>query len=58
MTEEDIQKYMKMLDEYDMSDDERREYVVTLYGVMEHFVDIGFGQDPVSLARKAKMRDS
>jgi hypothetical protein len=57
MTEEDIQKYMKMLDGYDMSDEERREYVVTLCGFVQHFVDIAWEEDPFSLAQKAKMRD-
>jgi len=57
MTEDDIQKYMKMLDEFDMADNERREYVVTLYGIIEHFVDMAWKEDPVSLAEKAKDDD-
>jgi hypothetical protein len=57
VTEDEIQNYMKMLDEFDMTERERREYVLTLYGVMEHFVDMAFAQDPISLARKAKLGD-
>lgn len=40
-TEEDMQKYMKMLDMYDMNGVERRELVISLKGVVQHFVDIG-----------------
>jgi hypothetical protein len=32
-------------------------YVITLHGIVEQFVDLGFEQDPFLLARKAKLRD-
>lgn len=49
---------MKMLDGYDMNDVERRELVISLQGVVQHFVDIGFGDDPVSLALKAAKNEN
>lgn len=47
---------MKMLDEHDLNELERREMLIAIHGIVQQFVDMGWEEDAVSLAKKAKMR--
>ena len=46
----DIEKYRPYFDEYDLSEEEKEEYIRTLWRFMERFVDQAF--DPEQLSRK------
>jgi hypothetical protein len=52
--EPDYEKYWRYLDRYDLSDEEKRELIRTVWTMMESFVDCAFGTHPVQLAIKAK----
>jgi len=52
----DMDKYMKMADEFDMSEDEKRELLTTLWDIMSRFVELGFGLDSVSILEAQKAR--
>lgn len=52
----DMDKYMKMADEFDMSDEEKRELLTTLWDIMQRFVELGFGLDSVSILEAEKAR--
>ena len=40
--------YMHYFEESNLSDEEKREYIEELYFIVESFVQVGFGVDPVS----------
>lgn len=55
----DYEDYWTDLDGYDLSDDEKRQLIHTLWTMMESFVDSAFGVHPVQQAIKARpARDS
>ncbi|MFD0917259.1 hypothetical protein ACFQ14_12635 [Pseudahrensia aquimaris] len=43
----DYKKYESMLDESDLSEDQKREFLETLWSVIVGFVDLGFGVHPL-----------
>lgn len=46
----DWQFYADALDQSDLTDDEKREFIETLWYIVVSFVDLGFGVDSVSHA--------
>lgn len=48
--EPDIEKYRKFVDHYDLSEDEKIEFIRTVWKIMESFADAAFGIHPVQLA--------
>lgn len=46
----DWQIYADALDQSDLTDDEKREFIETLWYIVVSFVDLGFGIDSVSHA--------
>lgn len=46
----DWRKYEKLLKESDLSDEEKQEFLRTLWNVIVAFVDLGFGVHPVQQA--------
>lgn len=55
----DWDMYAKYLDEADLSDSEKREFIETLWSIVVAFVDLGFGIHPVqqALEKSANERD-
>ena len=49
--------YEEYLEESDMSDDEKRELIETLWNIVVSFVDLGFGIDSVQRAEDDKHQD-
>jgi hypothetical protein len=50
----DVEKYRHYLDEYDLTEEQKLEFLVTLKQMISHFVDLGFGRDATSLALNKK----
>ena len=50
----DYNKYIPMLDEYDMTHEQKIEFINTLWNVMQSFVDRAFGIHPVQQVMKKK----
>ena len=48
----DYDAYLPYLEDMDMTEEAKREYIDHLWLVMQSFAEIGFGVDPVSLAVK------
>lgn len=48
--EPDLEKYMHHLDDSDLTKEQKREYLQTLWNIMSEFVALGFGEHPVQLA--------
>ncbi len=46
----DWRKYEKLLEESDLSDEEKQEFLRTLWNIIVAFVDLGFGVHPVQQA--------
>lgn len=46
----DFDKYLSYAEKWDMSDEQKRELIATLYSIMFGFVDLGFGVDVVNQA--------
>ena len=55
--EERYQKYRSYLNP-DMPEAQAREFIETLWGVMNSFVDMAWSQDPVSLAKSAHEKEA
>lgn len=49
--EPDIEKYRKFVDHYDLSEEEKIEFIRTVWRIMESFADAAFGIHPVQLAK-------
>ena len=49
----DLEKYRHHLDEFDLTEEQKQELLITLWQIMTQFVDLGFGQDATTLALKA-----
>ena len=46
----DVALYEHMLADSDLTEDQKREFLETLWSIIVGFVDLGFGIDPVGLA--------
>lgn len=46
----DVSKYMHMLDDADMDEPQKQEFLETLWTIMVGFVDLGFGVHPTQEA--------
>lgn len=53
----DIEEYRKYLDEFDLSEEEKAEFIRTTWSIMENFVDRAFGDDSVQLCMKQKAEE-
>jgi hypothetical protein len=51
----DIEKYMHHFDEYDMTYDEKVEYIHSIWGIMGAFVDLAFGMHPLQQVPVSKL---
>jgi len=51
----DWRKYRHYLPE--LTDEQAKEYIETLWPMLDHFVDVAWETDPVSLATKARAKD-
>ena len=49
----ELEKYRHHLDEFDLTEEQKDELLVTLWQIMIQFVDLGFGRDATTLALKA-----
>ena len=47
----DTEKYLAMIDDWDMTREQKIQYIHDLWHIMEGFVDRAFGQHPVQHAR-------
>ena len=48
MPEFDADKYMQFVEDFDMTEDRKKEYLQTLWWIMAAFVNLGFGVDSVA----------
>lgn len=46
----DMDKYLPMVEDYDLPDAEKRELILAVWSIMEAFVDRAFGMDPTTIA--------
>lgn len=46
----DYELYMKMLEDSEWTDDQKREFIETMWSIIVSFVDLGFGIHPVQQA--------
>lgn len=54
MDEADIENYLPYLDETDMSEDQKIEFLKALYVVLQSFVDQAFGVHPVQQVKEGQ----
>ena len=47
----DIEKYLAMIDDWDMTREQKIQYIHDLWHIMESFVDRAFDKHPVQYAR-------
>ncbi|MES9940314.1 MAG: hypothetical protein ABW104_16200 [Candidatus Thiodiazotropha sp. 6PLUC2] len=47
----DIEKYLAMIDDWDMTREQKIQYIFDLWHIMENFVDRAFCKHPVQHAR-------
>ena len=47
----DIEKYLAMIDDWDMTREQKIQYIHDLWRIMESFVDRTFGKDPAQHVR-------
>ena len=47
----DTEKYLAMIDDWDMTREQKIQYIHDLWHIMESFVDRAFGKHPVQNAR-------
>ena len=47
----DTEKYLAMIDDWDMTREQKIQYIHDLWHIMEGFVDRAFGKHPVQSAR-------
>ncbi|MEO0613723.1 MAG: hypothetical protein AAFY83_10445 [Pseudomonadota bacterium] len=43
----DIEKYISQVEDFDLTEQQKREFLETLWAIMVSFVDLGFGIHPV-----------
>lgn len=51
----DIETYRKYVDHFDISEEEKIEFIHTVWNIMESFVDRAFGEDSVQLSMAARV---
>lgn len=51
----DIDYYQSLLDDVDISDEQKREFIETMWMIMVQFVDMGFGIEATQLALNSKL---
>jgi hypothetical protein len=56
--EVDYERYAKMLDASDLNEDQKREFLETLWQVIVQFVDLGFGVHPLQAVQSDDLTDS
>ena len=49
----DIDTYQALLDDPELSDDQKREFLETIWSIVVQFVDMGFGVEATQLALNA-----
>jgi len=49
----DIEKYLAMIDDWDMTREQKIQYIHDLWHIMENFVDRAFGRHPVHARDKS-----
>lgn len=49
----ELEKYRHHIDEFDLTEEQKQELLITLWQIMTQFVDLGFGRDATTLALKA-----
>ncbi len=47
----DIEKYLAMIDDWDMTREQKIQYIQDLWHIMESFVDRAFSKHPIQSAR-------
>lgn len=47
----DYELYMKMLEDSEWNDEQKREFIETIWSIVVSFVDLGFGVHPVQQAQ-------
>jgi hypothetical protein len=53
-----IDKYLPYLERFDMSENDKRAFIETLWTLMQSVADDAFGRHPVQQARAAKAREN
>lgn len=48
----DINKYRKYVDDFDLTEEQKKELLKTVWSIMEDFVDKAFGRHPVQQCRR------
>lgn len=56
LTPEMYDEYLPYLDESEMSDSQKKEFLEQIWLICTCFVDIGFGQSPMQLAQAEQQR--
>lgn len=54
----DIEKYQDMLDDNDMSETQKHEFLKTMWNLIVTFVDMGYGVHPAQQALDAQTLDA
>ena len=54
----DFERYKHLMDDFDMSEEQKREYLQALWNIVSEFVALGWGVHPVQQAQDARERDS
>ncbi|MFN3171255.1 MAG: hypothetical protein ACE37E_11240 [Hyphomicrobiales bacterium] len=49
----DYELYMRMLEDSEWNDEQKREFIETMWSIIVSFVDLGFGVHPVQQAQDA-----
>ena len=55
--EERVEKYIKYFDEFDLTYEQKVEYIHTLYGMLDQILDVMFETDPVSVVLRERERE-
>lgn len=54
----DLDKYMEYVDDFDLSEEAKRELLMALWGLLENFVDRAFGCDVTQQAMAAAAKNT
>ena len=55
--EERVEKYIKYFDEFDLTYEQKVEYIHTLYDMFDQIMDVMFETDPVSVVLRERERE-
>lgn len=53
----DVEYYQSLLDDVDISEEQKQEFIETMWAIMVQFVDMGFGIEATQLALDSKLSD-